>query len=134
VGKFGLRTNPSATGFAIKDIDIHMAQDVSGQAPDGRGKSAYGIFLDNPANFILSRTRVTTRSGSPGLSGNSGENGAAGGAGETGLMGKQDDYNDCGRGGGGGAGGNGLPGPSFRTACSSDGNPGSHAATERAGG
>jgi hypothetical protein len=134
VGQYGLRSNPSAAGFAVKDLDIHLAQDVSGTAPDGRGKSTYGVHLDNCSNFVLSRMRITTGAGSDGASGNPGENGTAGGAGQDGGVGKQDIFNDCGHGGGGGAGGNGLPGQSNQINCSSDGSLGSQAPTERAGG
>jgi gliding motility-associated-like protein len=121
--------------WRLQDLIINTT-DNSGTAPDGRGKSNYGVLIDNCSNYAVNRCQITVGRASNGGNGANGANGANGTQGAVGLLGHCDN-NTTNRLGGagattngtgvrqGGAGGNGGRGSDFDSNNNTDGINGS---------
>jgi hypothetical protein len=105
--RMGFKAN-GISGWTIQDLNITTI-DVTGQTPGGRGRSNYGIWVNNSSDYYIVRCQIVAGAASNGADGvTPGGSGGAGG------------------GGGGGAGGNGS---TDRCGCSGQtngaaGNPG----------
>ncbi len=128
--RVGFKAN-SVTNWALQDLGI-ITTNVSGQDPSGRGKSNYGVWLNNCSNYNIRRCSFVIGNASAGLNGTAGaagNNGIAGGGGSNGSC----DGGECtfgsgnagGAGGGGGNGGGGVGGGSGGPANNNATNPGS---------
>lgn len=132
------------SGWTLQDLIINTSN-ATGTASDGRGKSNYGILIQNCSNYAITRCNITTGSGSNGAPGANGANGSNGLPGGNGLVGHCDN-NTTGRHGGsggaavgtgvrqGGAGGNGGMGSDYNSNNNQDGANGSNGGGGAAGG
>lgn len=96
------------TGWVLQDLNVNTTNNA-GTAGDGRGKSNYGILINNSSNYEITRCTVTSGTATNGANGISGTAGANGAAGAAGLLGDCDE-NTTNRFGGAGAGANGAAG------------------------
>lgn len=92
--------------WRLQDLIINTT-DNSGTAPDGRGKSNYGVLIDNCSNYAVNRCQITVGGASNGGNGANGANGANGTQGAAGMLGHCDN-NTTNRLGGAGATANGT--------------------------
>ena len=131
--KVGIK-GESVTNFSIQDLNI-STNNNSGTASDGRGKSNYGILLNDCSNYTISRVTINTGEASAGGPGTTGADGADGLTGGIGLLGHCDNNttNRFGGNGGaavgagirlGGAGGNGGMGSDNDSDNNADGSNG----------
>lgn len=105
--KVGFKSN-GVSGWVLQDLNINTTNNT-GTAGDGRGKSNYGILINNSSNYEITRCAITAgaaSNGSNGVNGVVGINGSNGGAGLVGDC----DQNTTNRFGGTGALANGAPG------------------------
>ncbi|MCX7768994.1 MAG: hypothetical protein N2110_08230, partial [Flavobacteriales bacterium] len=88
----GFKAN-GANNWRLQDLIINVAG-PSGQTPSGRGRSAYGIWINNCSNYAIVRCQVTVGNATAGANGqfggaNNGGNGGlywgAGGGGQGGC-------------------------------------------------
>ena len=139
----GLKSE-NISGWTLQDIDITTIN-ASGNAIDGRGKSNYGLLIDNSSSYEINRCTFNIGSATNGLNGANGSLGSNGAMGATGLTGHCDN-NTTNRVGGngsgfvgagirqGGAGGNGGMGSDWNSNNNQDGNNGSNGGGGAAGG
>jgi len=130
--------------WRLQDLIINTS-DNTGNAPDGRGKSNYGVLIDNCANYAVNRCEITVGRASNGGNGGNGGNGATGSQGAIGLQGHCDN-NTTNRLGGagatangtgvrqGGAGGNGGRGSDYNSSNNTAGLNGSNGGNGANGG
>ena len=124
------------SGWIIQDLNITTVN-CTGNSIDGRGKSNYGVLIDNSSDYEINRCNLnigTATNGSNGANGSPGLNGAMGATGLTGHC----DNNTTNRVGGagsgfvgagirqGGAGGNGGMGSDWNSNNNQDGINGSN--------
>ncbi|MEY3442096.1 MAG: hypothetical protein RLZZ519_377, partial [Bacteroidota bacterium] len=98
----GFKAN-GTSGWVLQDLAITTTA-ASGQTSSGRGKSNYGLYLNNASNYNIVRCVITAGAASNGANGAAGANGANGANGGQGLTDSCND-DDFLAGGGGGAGG-----------------------------
>ncbi|MDB3904887.1 gliding motility-associated C-terminal domain-containing protein [Crocinitomicaceae bacterium] len=139
----GLKSE-NISGWTLQDIDVTTIN-ASGNAIDGRGKSNYGVLIDNTSSYEINRCTFNIGSATNGLNGANGSPGSNGAMGATGLIGHCDN-NTTNRVGGtgsgfvgtgirqGGAGGNGGMGSDWNSNNNQDGNNGSNGGGGAAGG
>ena len=119
------------SNWIIQDLNI-TTSNCSGNSIDGRGKSNYGILIDNSSDYEINRCTMNIGSATGGLNGSNGSIGINGAMGATGLTGHCDN-NTTNRVGGagsglvgtgirqGGAGGNGGMGSDWNSNNNQDG-------------
>ncbi len=127
----GLAGN-AITNFRLQDLTINVAS-----AP-GNQISVYGIYLSACSNYNITRCKVTTGAGSPGLDGTPGTVGAIGANGANGLPAANESSVPAGGAGGiggtGNNGGNGGMGARHSPDGSETGSPGLTSGCGGAGG
>jgi gliding motility-associated-like protein len=130
------------SGWRIQDLTINTTNN-SGTASDGRGKSNYGVLVDNCSNYTVNRCAInvgTATNGSNGSNGTSGSNGINGSIGQAGHCDNNTTNRLGGAGGGavgsginlggsGGAGGRGSDNNSSNNTAGSNGSNGGGGAT-----
>jgi len=126
----------NTSGWIIQDIDITTINCI-GNSIDGRGKSNYGVLIDNSSGYEINRCNLNIGSATNGANGANGNPGSNGSMGATGLTGHCDN-NTTNRVGGagsgfvgggirqGGAGGNGGMGSDWNSNNNQDGINGSN--------
>ncbi|MCX7650348.1 MAG: T9SS type A sorting domain-containing protein [Flavobacteriales bacterium] len=95
----------NVSGWRLQDLNITV-NGPSGTTPSGRGRSVYGIWLENCSNYQMARCNVVSGNASQGGNGIVGGAGN-GGAGGSGAGGGGNGDGGCGNPGGGA---NGAPG------------------------
>jgi hypothetical protein len=99
--KVGIK-GENVSNFSIQDLNI-STNNNTGTATDGRGKSNYGILLNDCSNYTISRVTINTGEASAGGPGTTGADGADGLTGGIGLLGHCDNNTTNRFGGNGGA-------------------------------
>ena len=132
------------SGWTLQDLDI-ITVNATGNSNDGRGKSNYGLLIDNSSSYEVNRCTFNIGAATNGLNGSTGASGINGAIGATGLTGHCDN-NTTNRVGGngagfvgtgimqGGAGGNGGMGSDWNSNNNQDGNNGNNGGGGAAGG
>ena len=130
------------SGWRIQDLTINTTNN-SGTSSDGRGKSNYGVLVDNCSNYTVNRCAInigTATNGENGGNGTSGSNGINGSIGQAGHCDNNTTNRLGGAGGGavgsginlggaGGAGGRGSDNNSSNNTAGSNGSNGGGGAT-----
>lgn len=138
--RIGFKAN-GVNGWGLQDLVI-ITTPIAGQDAVGRGRSNYAVWVNNCANYIVSRCNITSGSAGVGSNGATGLTGAAGSNGFQGNSGSCDgNYTCCfgsesapgGNGGAGGAGSIGVPGGANNSSTIPS-NPGSNGTLRNGGG
>lgn len=98
----------NVSGWRLQDLNITV-NGPSGTTPSGRGRSVYGLWLQNCSNYQIARCNVVSGNASQGANGIVGGAGN-GGAGGSGLGGGGNGDGGCGNPGGGVNGASGAAG------------------------
>ncbi len=85
----GFKSN-GLNNWTLQDLEIRV-DNVTGQTPSGRGRSVYGVWINNSSNYSFVRTRVLAGNASPGADGAPGLPGHVGVNGQIG----QDSGGSC---------------------------------------
>lgn len=108
------------TRFSMKDLTLNVLPGGASGQTSSRGRSVYGVHLNNSSNYYFTRLHITTGDASGGTNGLDGSNGVNGGVGGAGGPGDNDGA-ACGKGGDGGAGGGGTSIAAGPTSCGAAG-------------
>lgn len=139
----GFRSD-GTNNWKLIDLNINTVA-ASGQTPSGRGKSNYGVWINNSTGYEIIRTNISAGAATGGANGTSygtASNGNNGGTGAAGHCDNNNNVDAVGGGGGavgsgtrqGGAGGNGGRGSSDSANNNADGANGSNGGGGAAGG
>lgn len=124
--KAGIKAD-GVSGWTLQDINI-TTNAATGQTSGGRGRSNYGVWINNSSNYTITRCNITAGNASSGSSGTAGANGNTGQTGSNGVAGDIDSQCSGGHGGKGGNGAtngsNGGPGGPQTNLCCTCGTPG----------
>jgi hypothetical protein len=116
----GFRSN-SNNNWKLIDLNITTSS-ASGQTSSGRGKSNYGIWINNSSGFEINRCYITSGAATAGVNGTVGSAGSNGSAGGNGFNGSCD--------GGHGNGASAVTGPGSGTQKGGNGGAGGRGGTE----